>query len=87
MTSMLGMSLETSDVKNLIESEIRDAEASVREEFHPGEMDAGQHFEVEVVSPEFRDLNRVQQHKRIHEALDEYMGDEIHSVEIDTDIP
>ncbi|MFB6282664.1 MAG: BolA family protein [Halobacteria archaeon] len=81
------MTLETQEVEELIEEEIEEADVSAREQFHPGEQDAGQHFELRVVSPEFEDMSRIQQHRRVHDALDDYMGGVIHSVEIDTRTP
>jgi len=47
----------------------------------------GQHFEAVIVSPEFRDKNRVQQHQTVYRALGERMREEIHALSMQTLTP
>ena len=47
----------------------------------------GQHFEAVIVSPEFRDKNRVQQHQIFYRALGERMREEIHALSMRTLTP
>ena len=47
----------------------------------------GQHFEAVIVSPEFRDKNRVQQHQIVYRALGERMREEIHALSMQTLTP
>ena len=47
----------------------------------------GQHFEAVIVSPEFRDKNRVQQHQIVYRALGERMREEIHALSMRTLTP
>ncbi len=47
----------------------------------------GQHFEAVIVSPEFRDKNRVQQHQIVYRALGDRMRQEIHALSMQTLTP
>ena len=47
----------------------------------------GQHFEAVIVSTEFRDKNRVQQHQIVYRALGERMRVEIHALSMRTLTP
>jgi len=47
----------------------------------------GQHFEAVIVSSEFRDKNRVQQHQIVYRALGERMREEIHALSMRTLTP
>jgi len=47
----------------------------------------GQHFEAVIVSQEFRDKNRVQQHQIVYRALGERMREEIHALSMRTLTP
>ena len=47
----------------------------------------GQHFEAVIVSPEFRDKNRVQQHQIVYRALGDRMREEIHALSMRTLTP
>ncbi len=47
----------------------------------------GQHFEAIIVSPEFRNKNRVQQHQIVYRALGDRMREEIHALSMRTLTP
>ena len=47
----------------------------------------GHHFEAEIVSPDFRGKNRVQQHQLVYRALGERMREEIHALSMQTFTP
>lgn len=47
----------------------------------------GQHFEAVIVSAEFRDKNRVQQHQIVYRALGTRMREEIHALSMRTLTP
>lgn len=47
----------------------------------------GQHFEAIIVSPEFRNKNRVQQHQVVYRALGDRMREEIHALSMRTLTP
>ena len=47
----------------------------------------GHHFEAVIVSAEFRDKNRVQQHQIVYRALGDRMREEIHALSMRTLTP
>lgn len=47
----------------------------------------GQHFEAIIVSPEFRNKSRVQQHQVVYRALGDRMKAEIHALSMKTLTP
>ena len=49
--------------------------------------DDGQHFEALVVSPQFSDKNKVQQHQLVYLALGDRMRSEIHALALRTFTP
>lgn len=49
--------------------------------------DDGQHFEAVIVSPQFADKNRVQQHQLVYLTLGERMRAEIHALSMRTFTP
>jgi stress-induced morphogen len=71
-------------VADLIEAELPDAEATVTT---PRDPDDDKHYAVEVVSPAFEGKSLVDQHQLVHDALDEYLTDEIHAIELTTATP
>ena len=71
-------------VADLIEAELPDAEATVTT---PRDPDDDKHYAVEVVSPAFEGKSMVDQHQLVHDALDEYLTEEIHAIELTTATP
>jgi len=49
--------------------------------------DDGQHFEAVIVSPQFAEKNKVQQHQLVYLALGERMRTEIHALSMRTFTP
>ena len=47
----------------------------------------GHHFEAVIVSPEFRDRSRMQQHQLVYRALGDRMREEIHALSMQTYTP
>ena len=47
----------------------------------------GDHYAAHVVSPAFKGLTRVQQHKMVYDALGGGMGDELHALALQTAVP
>lgn len=74
--------MDIDDVRDAIESEIADSEVEVVRDDHDDERSDGAHFGVDVVSPEFEDDSKVERHRRVHRALGDSLGEEIHAVEI-----
>lgn len=71
--------MESEDVETLIEDGIPEAEATVTT---PRDPDDDEHFAAVVVSPIFEDESLVDRHQYVYDALDGYMTDSIHAIEI-----
>ncbi len=55
---------------------------------HAGAQDGGEsHFRVEIVSPQFKGLNRVARHRLIYEALGDAFDQGLHALRIDAKAP
>lgn len=74
--------LTTAQVQQLIESALTDAVVRVAD--MTGTSD---HFEIEVTSPDFAGLSRIEQHKLVHKALGQHLTTSIHAVQIQTKTP
>jgi len=76
--------MNTEEVADRIEAELPDAEAEVRT---PRDPDDDDHYAAVVISPAFEGKSLVDQHQLVHDALDEYLTDEIHAIELETYTP
>jgi stress-induced morphogen len=47
----------------------------------------GDHWRLEIVAEEFRDLSMVEQHQLVYKALGEWMSGPIHALSLDTSAP
>jgi stress-induced morphogen len=74
--------LSCDDVKRLIEDNIPDATATVRD--MTGTSD---HFDVHVVSPAFAGKSLIEQHKLVHQAVGMHLTTTIHALQIKTATP
>ena len=72
--------IEASEIKQLIENGIPDAEVTVL-------GDDGQHFEAIVKSARFIDQSRLTQHKMVYATLGNRFEGELHALAIKTVIP
>lgn len=79
--------MDLSDIEQLIEAEIEDADATVTQPRNPDENHEDAHFAAFVVSPAFADKTLVQQHQMVYDALGEHMTTDIHAMEIKTYTP
>ena len=66
-------------VKSYIEQNLTCDHVDVAGDGHP--------FEAVIVSPEFRDKSRVQQHQVVYKALGDRMREEIHALSMKTFTP
>jgi len=73
---------EASRIKELIEDQLPDCTAIVRDDANDGE-----HFSAFVVSPAFVDLSLVQQHQLVYKALGQHMYSDIHALALKTFTP
>lgn len=76
--------MNADDVKELIESTLEDAEATVS---HPRGVDDEDHLAATVVSPAFEGESLVDQHELVYDALGDHMTDDIHALELKTYTP
>jgi acid stress-induced BolA-like protein IbaG/YrbA len=68
------------EIRKLIEAGLPDAYVNVM-------GDDGQHFEAEVVAPQFTGKSPVQMHRMVYATLGEKMGREIHALKLSTRAP
>ncbi len=54
---------------------------------HAGAASGGGHFHVVIVAQAFEGKNRLQQHRLVHAALDDLLGNEIHALGLTTRAP
>ena len=75
--------MDTSEVEQLIEEGIEDAEATVR----GARAVEDDHLAATVVSPAFEGESLVGQHQMVYDALGEHMTTDIHALELSTYTP
>ena len=73
---------EANRIKELIEDQLPDCTAIVRDDANDGE-----HFSAFVVSSAFVDLGLVQQHQLVYKALGQHMVSDIHALALKTFTP
>jgi len=73
--------MDLEDIEARIESRLPDATAEVTRPRGPEDDD---HLAATVVSPAFDGESLVDQHGMVYDALDEYMTNEIHAIELKT---
>jgi stress-induced morphogen len=76
--------MNPTDVEELIEESVPDAEATVRRARHEADDD---HLAATVVSPAFEGESLVDRHQRVYDALDGHMTTDIHALEVETYTP
>lgn len=80
--------MDTSDIEDLIEAEIEDAEATVTTpRVHQDEEHEDAHYAAVVVSPAFEGVSLVDQHKMVYDAIGDHMTQSVHAMEIQTYTP
>ncbi|WP_455478283.1 BolA/IbaG family iron-sulfur metabolism protein [Bartonella sp. B10] len=76
------MAMSAHAIETLIREGIPDAKVTIRDLAGDGE-----HYAAEVISESFRGKNRVQQHKMVYDALKGNMGNILHALALQTNIP
>jgi acid stress-induced BolA-like protein IbaG/YrbA len=72
--------MDASMLENLIKIEIPDAVVQVRDV-----RGDGLYFSATVVSGQFAGMTRIQQHRRVHQAIEEFIGnDDVHALQLTT---
>jgi len=60
--------------------ELKIVDESDRHAGHPGARDGGGHFRLQMVSPDFAGLSRVQRHRLVYDCLTDLMPRQIHAL-------
>lgn len=76
------MPMDAGEIERMIREAIPDAE--VRLEDVRGD---GDHYAASVISASFKGKTRVQQHQIVYQALRGRMGQELHALALQTDVP
>jgi len=77
--------MDASELEELIEAEIEDADATVTmPRVHHDEQANDPHYAAVVVSPAFEGVSLVDQHKMVYDAIGEHMTESVHAMEIET---
>ena len=76
------MAMEAAEIERMIKEALPDAE--VRIEDLRGD---GDHYAALVISPAFKGKSRIQQHQMVYAALQGKMGDELHALALQTNVP
>ncbi|WP_208434290.1 BolA/IbaG family iron-sulfur metabolism protein [Bartonella taylorii] len=76
------MAMSASAIEELIREGIPDATVTIHDLAGDGE-----HYAAEVISESFRGKSRVQQHKMVYDALKGNMGNDLHALALQTNIP
>ena len=76
------MPMPAQEIESLIRAGIPDAQVEITDLAGDGD-----HYSARVVSESFRGLTRVNQQKRVYEALGGRMGTELHALQLTTATP
>jgi len=73
------MSLKVEEIKRLIKESIPDAEITIND--LAGDEN---HYAATIISKEFSDISKIEQHKLVYKALKGKMGNELHALALTT---
>ena len=76
------MPMSAGELESMIRTALSDAQVEITDLRGDGD-----HYAAHVVSPAFKGLTRVQQHKMVYDALGGGMGDELHALALQTAVP
>ncbi|MDX9862031.1 MAG: BolA family transcriptional regulator [Rhodospirillales bacterium] len=76
------MAMDSGEIERLIKQAIPDAQVTIEDLAGDGD-----HYAAHVVSAAFRGRSRVQQHQMVYEALKGRMGDKLHALALQTNVP
>ena len=76
------MPMAANEIEGLIKTGIPDAWIEITDLAGDGD-----HYEARVVSESFRGLSRIQQQRRVYDALGGRMGNELHALKLTTAVP
>lgn len=73
------MAMSQNEILTLLEQAFPEGKVALND--YQGDSD---HYALEIYTPEFAGLNRVQQHRLVYDALGSKMGQELHALTIKT---
>ena len=76
------MPMAATEIETLIKEGIPDAEVTIQDLRGDGD-----HYAALVVSEAFKGMPRVKQHQLVYKALKGRMGDELHALALQTEVP
>lgn len=76
------MAMDAGEIERMIKEAIPDATVTIEDLRGDGD-----HYAALVVSKEFEGKSRVQQHQLVYKALQGKMGNELHALALQTDVP
>ena len=71
--------MDSMTLERLIKAEIPDAKVEVQDV-----KGNGAYFSAVVVSGQFKDMTRIEQHRKVHHAVDGFIGDGLHALKLVT---
>ena len=76
------MGMRADEIEEMIRTALPDAEVTITDLAGDGD-----HYAAHVVSPSFKGMTRVAQHKAVYAALDGRMGGVLHALQLTTAVP
>ncbi|MCE2510884.1 MAG: BolA family transcriptional regulator [Alphaproteobacteria bacterium] len=76
------MAMDASEIERLIKETLPDAEVTITDLRGDGD-----HYAAHVTSSVFKGKTRVQQHQMVYKALRGNMGDALHALALQTEVP
>lgn len=71
--------MDISTLEQMIKTELPDALVDIRDV-----RGDGQYFDATVTSGRFEGMTRVQQHRLVHQALEQVIGNDLHALKLTT---
>lgn len=76
------MAMDAGEIERLIKQAIPDAQVTIEDLAGDGD-----HYAAHVVAAAFKGRSRVQQHQMVYDALKGRMGDKLHALALQTNVP
>jgi len=75
------MPLPLEEIKKLIKDSIPDATVEIKDL-----MGDNNHYSAKIISSQFNNLSKIEQHKLVYKSLKGKMGNELHALSLTTEI-
>lgn len=76
------MGMRADEIETMIRAALPDADVTITDLAGDGD-----HYSAHVVSPSFKGMTRVAQHKAVYAALEGRMGGVLHALQLTTAVP